>query len=153
MDFGPEDKFLIPLSLPWGALAIFWEIGASQVGSALGSIVGIPFALIGLYLIFGRFIYKRWIRSHTRYAISDQRIVVARQGGRHVQSMARVDPFQVTRRRDGIHATLLWQETGWQPTTRRGAYGGTSTSFGLNWGIRGGRSPGRSDGEFWAFTT
>jgi len=89
------------------------------------------------FRFFGRFIYKRWIRSHTRYAISDQRIVVTRKGGRLVQSTARGEPFAITRRRDGVHATLLWQLPGWQPTTRRGPYGGTSSSFGPNWGDSG----------------
>jgi len=131
--FGPEDKFLIPLSLMWGGFAAFWEIGVSEVGSGLGSIVGIPLVVIGLYLIFGRFAYKRWTRRHTRYAISDQRIIVTRHAGRHVQSMARVDPFQITRRRGGIHATLLWQVPGWQPTARRRPYVGASTSLGPHW--------------------
>jgi hypothetical protein len=135
--FGPEDKVLIPFSLLWGGLAIFWEIGASRLGWGFGSLLAVPFVVIGLSLVFGRFIYKRWIRSHTRYAISDQRIVVTRKGGRLVQSTARGEPFAITRRRDGVHATLLWQLPGWQPTTRRGPYGGTSSSFGPNWGDSG----------------
>jgi hypothetical protein len=133
VNFGPEDKFLIPLSLMWGGFAVFWEIGASEVGSGLGSIVGIPLVVTGLYLIFGRFVYKRWSRRRTRYAISDQRIIVIRQGGRHVQLMARADPFQITRRRDDIHATLSWQVPDWKPAARRSPYDRTSTSLGPHW--------------------
>jgi hypothetical protein len=88
VNFGPEDRFLIPVSLLWGGLAIFWEIGASRLGWGFGSLWDILFVLIGLCLIVGRLIYKRWIRSHTRYAISDQRIIVPRKAGRLVQSIA-----------------------------------------------------------------
>jgi hypothetical protein len=134
--FGPEDVFLVPFSLLWGGFAIFWEIGVSNTGWGFGSIWGIPFVLIGLYLIFGRFIYKHWSRRHTRYAISDQRIVVARNGGRLVQSIALASPFEVKRRRDGKHASLVWQVPGWQPA-RRGPFGGSNSSFGMNFGDSG----------------
>ncbi len=87
-------------------------------------------------MCFGRFIYKRWSRSHTRYAISDQRIVVIRSGGRHVQSIARAYPFEVKRRRDGMHATLIWQMPGWQPTGR-GPFAGSNPPFGMNFGDSG----------------
>jgi hypothetical protein len=109
VSFGPEDLVLIPFSLLWG---IFWEYQASKLGWGFGSVWGIPFVLIGLYLIFGRFTYKRWNRRHTRYAISDQRIAVIRKGGRQVQSLARAEPFEIKRRRDGTHTTLLWQVPG-----------------------------------------
>jgi hypothetical protein len=136
VSFGPEDLILIPFSLLWGGFAIFWEFQASNLGWGFGSIWGIPFVLIGLYLIFGRFIYKRWNRRHTRYAISDQRIAVIRKRGRQVQSIARAEPFEVKRRRDGTHATLLWQVPGWQPP-RRSPFGGSNSPFGMNFGDSG----------------
>ena len=101
--FGPEDKFLVPFSLLWGGFAIFWEIGVSTDGWGFGTIWGVPFVVVGLYLIFGRFIYKRWNRQHTRYAISDQRIIVSRNSGRNVQSIALAEPFEIS---DGTTDTM-----------------------------------------------
>jgi hypothetical protein len=37
---------------------------------------GIPFVLTGQYLIWGRFIYEAWLKRHTCYAITNQRVIV-----------------------------------------------------------------------------
>jgi hypothetical protein len=133
--FGPEDAYLIPFSLLWGGFAIFWEIGVSRQGLVFGMVWGIPFVLIGLYLIFGRFFYKRWNRRRTRYAISDQRIIVTRKRGNHIQAIPLTRPFDVKRRRDGKHVILSWQVSGGQQSQRGvGFLGRTSSTSGLNLG-------------------
>ena len=45
-------------------------------------------------------------------------------------------PFEVKRRRDGMHATLIWQMPGWQPTGR-GPFAGSNPPFGMNFGDSG----------------
>jgi hypothetical protein len=86
--FGPEDLFLIPFSLMWGGFAIFWEIMALSIFfshktgktpppvAIIFPLFGIPFVLIGLYLIFGRFFYKAWKKKRTFYAVSDKQILI-----------------------------------------------------------------------------
>jgi hypothetical protein len=37
---------------------------------------GIPFVIIGLYFIFGRFIYKGIKKKHTYYAVTNQRVLI-----------------------------------------------------------------------------
>jgi hypothetical protein len=91
--FSSGDVFLVPFSLMWGGFALFWE--ASVLGAGLqsspggawwfGALWGIPFVLIGQYFIWGRFLYRRWDRRRTIYAITDQRVLALR--GSTLQSL------------------------------------------------------------------
>ena len=126
--FGPGDLFLVPFTLLWGGFAIFWEIGATRAGFYFGSVFGLAFVCIGLYLIFGRFFYKRWSRNRTRYCITDQRIIVARRSGTDVQSVPVTHPLRVVRSRGGHRGTLIWQIPGWQPS-RSNWFGSTNSSM------------------------
>lgn len=81
--FRPSDVFMIPFSLLWGGFAIFWEIMAlGFLGNGAGSfnlvfpLFGIPFVIVGLYMIFGRFIYDAKKRSKTFYGLTDQRAII-----------------------------------------------------------------------------
>ncbi len=81
--FTNMDVFLIPFSLLWGGFAIFWELGVLFMKTESGegapivfALFGIPFVLIGLYFIFGRFIYKNWKKRKTYYAITNKRVLV-----------------------------------------------------------------------------
>lgn len=86
--FTRGDIFLIPFSLLWGGFAIFWELGVlgmaahSQNGGPpeIFPLFGIPFVLMGLYFIFGRFIYKNWRKKRTYYAVTNQRVLIMTRG-------------------------------------------------------------------------
>jgi hypothetical protein len=80
----PSDAFMIPFSLLWGGFAIFWEYTAIRQSMVHGggtpsifmALWGIPFVLMGLYLIVGRFFADAFQRARTGYAVTDQRILV-----------------------------------------------------------------------------
>jgi hypothetical protein len=85
--FHSGDRFLIPFSLMWGGFAIFWEAsvlglisGKSHNAWAFGSIWGVPFVLVGQYLIWGRFFYDAWLKSRTYYALTNKRVLGVQQG-------------------------------------------------------------------------
>jgi hypothetical protein len=63
----------------WGGFAIFWEASVLSSSGARNSVIfplwGIPFVLIGLYLMVGRFFVRRWMRRSTLYALTDQRVI------------------------------------------------------------------------------
>ena len=76
------DRFMIPFSLMWGGLVIFAVYDAFAEGAPLFSrFWGVPFTLLGLHLIVGRFLWDAWRRRHTFYGVTDRRILI-RSGAR-----------------------------------------------------------------------
>jgi hypothetical protein len=77
-----RDIFLIPFLGLWGLFATIWEVavvfGAWGGGARGFALFGLPFFVIGQYVSWGRFVYKRWVRRTTVYALTDKRVLVAR---------------------------------------------------------------------------
>jgi hypothetical protein len=75
--FSKSDIFLVPFSLLWGGFAILWELLAiSSDAPLIFMLWGIPFVLLGIYMIIGRFIVNALIRKKTLYGFTKKRIVV-----------------------------------------------------------------------------
>jgi hypothetical protein len=68
-----RDWLLIPLSLVFGGFAVFWEtLALTQTQAPLiMPLFGVPFVLIGLYIVAGRFLLDAWIRRGMQYAITN----------------------------------------------------------------------------------
>jgi hypothetical protein len=81
-----QDLYLIPFSLFWGGFSLLWEAGVSGVLASLkqtdtiGILWGIPFVLVGQYLIWGRFLYAAWKKRVTYYAVTDRRVITIQNG-------------------------------------------------------------------------
>jgi hypothetical protein len=87
--FHSSDWAAIPFSLMWGGFAIFWEWAAtghfgnasnSHAAPAFFTLWGIPFILVGQYMIWGRFIYIAWKKGRTYYAVTNKRVLVLCDG-------------------------------------------------------------------------
>lgn len=81
--FHATDLYVIPFSLLWGGFSIFWELGVSGYGfmgdkhpASFMIFWGIPFVIVGQYLIWGRFFYAAWKKRRIIYAVTTRRVLV-----------------------------------------------------------------------------
>jgi len=85
--FRKTDIFFIPFSLFWSGFAFFWFITAAKIGG-LFALFGVPFVIVGIYLLAGRFYLDARKRKNTLYGITDKRVII-KSGvfNREVQSL------------------------------------------------------------------
>ena len=89
--FHMADIFLIPFSMVWGGFACFWEfLVLFSDAPKWMALFGLPFVFIGLYLMFGRFIWDAKRRAKTVYGISPQRLFVLRGGAQKTISIFKI---------------------------------------------------------------
>ncbi|MDD5570666.1 MAG: PH domain-containing protein [Bacteroidales bacterium] len=74
---GAFDSFMVPFSLFWGGFAFFWEFMVIKMNAPLiFKIFGIPFVLVGIHLIIGRFFVDMLKRRKTVYCITKERVII-----------------------------------------------------------------------------
>jgi hypothetical protein len=86
--FHSDDWSAIPFSLFWTGFFIFCEADAlgyvsdsKRGGGSLFMVLwGIPFIVIGQYMIWGRFFYDAWLKRRTYYAVTNRRVLVLQEG-------------------------------------------------------------------------
>ena len=67
---------MIPFGIVFLSFAVAWERGTSQVGApSFFPLVGWLFIVIGAYVVIGRPVRVRYVRTHTRYVITDRRAI------------------------------------------------------------------------------
>jgi hypothetical protein len=99
-----SDAIVIPFSLLWAGFAVFWEYSVlSTNGPVFFQLWGIPFVLVGLYMVVGRFFVDAWVRARTAYAVTDQRIFILSGFSRSLTSLTlrTLPEVTVTERSDG----------------------------------------------------
>ena len=106
------DIILVPFSLVWLGFALAWEAGTKSIGAPVAfQGAGVPFVLIGVYLVAGRFV-TRWLRRRrTIYGITSDRVIV-QAGGSFRETPVRGGSMSVRHRRNGRHATVVFEPFG-----------------------------------------
>jgi hypothetical protein len=112
--FHSTDWVAIPFSFLWGGFAIFWEWSATghfgnsyhaQAAPQFLTLWGIPFIVIGQYMIWGRFFYIAWKKGRTHYAVTNKRVLVLCAGSTRkiIEAYLRnLSSVSLTSRADGI---------------------------------------------------
>lgn len=103
--FTAMDGFIVPFSVLWCGFAIFWVINATRSAGIGFASFGLLFVAAGLYLVFGRFIYKSHRKRVTAYAVTDRRVITAT--GKHSTSQAPVRDQPMTIRHQGTHVSVV----------------------------------------------
>lgn len=98
-----QDIYLIPFSLLWGGFAIFWESTVLATdGLGFMALFGIPFVVVGLFVIFGRFIVDARLRGGMVYGLTDRRaLVLRRRFGESLSTVGLGDDIALDRHADG----------------------------------------------------
>ena len=107
----PSDAFMIPFSLIWGGGSIFWEYQVlTSDAPFIMALIGLPFVIIGLYLIAGRFYYDARVREKTFYGITDRRIIIlsgVRKKQAHYVAIGEIENLQKFENMDGSGSIVL----------------------------------------------
>ena len=113
VQFSSRDIFLVPFSLMWCGFALFWEYSVLSTGAPLFfKLWGIPFVIVGLYFVFGRFIHEAHKRKSTFYASTNKRIII--KTGKRIKSInhGKWPTIQLTEYDSGIGTILFGEEEG-----------------------------------------
>ena len=109
-----DDWYTIPFSLLWGGFAIFWEAGvlgfwghSSKHAPLFMALWGIPFVVIGQYMIWGRFVYDGWLKRRTYYGITNRRLLVVQESTRRKTCSMYLEAIPSVER-DGGSVGTLW---------------------------------------------
>lgn len=106
--FRASDGCLIPFSLAWGGFTIFWESMVIAMDAPIFmALFGIPFVLIGLYLIIGRFFHDMYIRKNMIYGLSEKKIIIKRGDNLRFVDLFSLSDIQLIEKKDGSGSILF----------------------------------------------
>ena len=97
-----SDALQIPFSLLWCGFAIFWTYSVATMGGpGFMVLFGAGFVCIGLYLVFGRFLTDARSRASTRYLLTNDRVIVRRNGGERSMPLDGLPELTLSENGDG----------------------------------------------------
>jgi len=122
-------KQIVPVAvfgLFFMGFSIFWMIMASRAAGVM-AVFGVPFLLIGAYIVFGRLMKTTKFQDNTFYALTSERLMIcSTENGETLNEMSlnKIPFIQINKNPDNT-GTLIFQDP------NRNNYGGyQSNSFG-----------------------
>ena len=120
--FSWVDIFLIPFSILWGGFSFFWEWMALQglmegeeAFAFIFPIVGIPFVMVGLQLMIGRFFSDKRRRKNTIYALTNQRVLFKYKEELSYYKLEDLRDIRVSEKKDGSGSVFFVDTYSTQP--------------------------------------
>jgi len=113
--FHSDDWAAIPFTLLWTGFFVFWEgnaLGfwgrASRAGGAdlFMSLWGIPFLIIGNYMVWGRFLLDGWLKRRTYYAVTNRRVLTLQEGWKRRTNWMYLEAIPAIEREGAVTGTL-----------------------------------------------
>jgi hypothetical protein len=113
--FHSDDWTSIPFSLVWTGFIVFWEAGAlgywggaSRNGGIdmFMALWGIPFLLVGNYMLWGRFLLDAWLKRRTYYGVTARRVIVVQEVWDHKISWVFLESIPSIEREGQTRGTL-----------------------------------------------
>lgn len=96
----------------WCGFVIFWEASVLSLKAPdIMKFWGVPFVLIGLYAVVGRFIHDAWIRRGIHYAITNKRILISRSGHLTAMNLERLPDMTLSESTDGRGTIRFGQQS------------------------------------------
>lgn len=88
-------------ALSWLGISLLWEVLVIVLAGFPMALFGIPFVLIGLFVLFGAIKHIGQLKGRIAYAITDQRLLV--QEGNRIRTFTpeMLPPMQIRMNRDG----------------------------------------------------
>ncbi len=86
--FHSDDWATIPFTLLWTGFFVFWEANAlgywgssaRHAGPSWFMVLwGVPFLVIGQYIVWGRFFHDAWLKRRTYYGVTGRRVLLFRK--------------------------------------------------------------------------
>jgi hypothetical protein len=110
--FSKADLFLVPFSLLWGggAITAFYQMIA-RGDSLLSILFSIPFVLLGLYLLIGRFIHKNRRKRNTVYALTEKRAIASTSNRSWRAAVIQGASININRSYNNEYATITFDAT------------------------------------------
>jgi hypothetical protein len=117
--FHSDDWTAIPFTLVWTGFFVFWEAQALGIWqdttkphepNTFMVLWGIPFLLIGQYMVWGRFFVDAWLKRSTYYAITNRRVLILQEGWKRKTQFAFLESIPEISR-EGNDMGTLWLGT------------------------------------------
>jgi len=117
--FHSDDWSAIPFTLIWTGFFVFWEAQALGIWqdaakpsppSTFMVLWGIPFLLVGQYMVWGRFFVDAWLKRRTYYAVTDRRVLILQEGGKRKTQFSYLESIPEISR-EGNETGTLWLGT------------------------------------------
>jgi hypothetical protein len=114
--FHSDDWSTIPFSLVWTGFFVFCEAQALGIGRITAEphapdtfmvLWGIPFLLMGQYMVWGRFLADAWLKRHTYYAVTNLRVLILQEGWKRQTQFSFLDSIPEISR-EGDDVGTLW---------------------------------------------